>query len=94
MSNTFCGKSRAKLHRARAYSSFFKVGNFTAYDLGYVRSEHFEELTLFIYLMTPSRCPGFLKLKMQSTYGAPVAFVDFQVSRSPSSSQYYFSVVD
>ncbi|XP_022977595.1 U1 small nuclear ribonucleoprotein A isoform X2 [Cucurbita maxima] len=25
-----------------------------------------------------SRCPGFLKLKMQSTYGAPVAFVDFQ----------------
>ncbi|XWS29798.1 hypothetical protein CRYUN_Cryun24cG0061400 [Craigia yunnanensis] len=26
-----------------------------------------------------SRCPGFLKLKMQSTYGAPVAFVDFQV---------------
>ncbi|KAL3525673.1 hypothetical protein ACH5RR_014045 [Cinchona calisaya] len=27
-----------------------------------------------------SRCPGFLKLKMQSTYGAPVAFVDFQDS--------------
>ncbi|XWS33578.1 hypothetical protein CRYUN_Cryun22dG0095400 [Craigia yunnanensis] len=25
-----------------------------------------------------SRCPGFLKLKMQSMYGAPVAFVDFQ----------------
>ncbi|XP_004511897.1 uncharacterized protein [Cicer arietinum] len=25
-----------------------------------------------------SRFPGFLKLKMQSTYGAPVAFVDFQ----------------
>ncbi|PON67174.1 Splicing factor-like protein [Trema orientale] len=25
-----------------------------------------------------SRYPGFLKLKMQSTYGAPVAFVDFQ----------------
>ncbi|KAM1529530.1 U1 small nuclear ribonucleoprotein A-like isoform X3 [Malus sylvestris] len=25
-----------------------------------------------------SRCPGFIKLKMQSTYGAPVAFVDFQ----------------
>ncbi|XP_010652787.1 RNA-binding protein L isoform X3 [Vitis vinifera] len=25
-----------------------------------------------------SRCPGFLKLKMQSTYGTPVAFVDFQ----------------
>ncbi|GAB4846960.1 hypothetical protein Ancab_025970 [Ancistrocladus abbreviatus] len=25
-----------------------------------------------------SRCHGFLKLKMQSTYGAPVAFVDFQ----------------
>ncbi|KAJ4714829.1 putative RNA binding protein [Melia azedarach] len=25
-----------------------------------------------------SRCPGFLKLKMQSTYGSPVAFVDFQ----------------
>ncbi|KAK9285755.1 hypothetical protein L1049_024955 [Liquidambar formosana] len=25
-----------------------------------------------------SRCPGFVKLKMQSTYGAPVAFVDFQ----------------
>ncbi|TYH44869.1 hypothetical protein ES332_D11G224400v1 [Gossypium tomentosum] len=25
-----------------------------------------------------SRCSGFLKLKMQSTYGAPVAFVDFQ----------------
>ncbi|GER51355.1 RNA binding protein [Striga asiatica] len=26
-----------------------------------------------------SRCRGFLKLKMQSTYGAPVAFVDFKV---------------
>ncbi|KAF5961344.1 hypothetical protein HYC85_002553 [Camellia sinensis] len=25
-----------------------------------------------------SSCPGFLKLKMQSTYGTPVAFVDFQ----------------
>ncbi|KAI4308043.1 hypothetical protein L6164_031161 [Bauhinia variegata] len=25
-----------------------------------------------------SRCPGFLKLKLQSTYGPPVAFVDFQ----------------
>lgn len=25
-----------------------------------------------------SRCPGFLKLKMQGTYGSPVAFVDFQ----------------
>ncbi|XP_016457198.1 uncharacterized protein LOC107781079 isoform X1 [Nicotiana tabacum] len=25
-----------------------------------------------------SRCRGFLKLKMQGTYGAPVAFVDFQ----------------
>lgn len=25
-----------------------------------------------------SRCQGFLKLKMQGTYGAPVAFVDFQ----------------
>ncbi|KAJ1414487.1 RNA-binding domain superfamily [Sesbania bispinosa] len=25
-----------------------------------------------------SRYPGFLKMKMQSTYGAPVAFVDFQ----------------
>ncbi|KAE8076028.1 hypothetical protein FH972_014703 [Carpinus fangiana] len=25
-----------------------------------------------------SRCPGYLKLKMQNTYGAPVAFVDFQ----------------
>ncbi|XP_050367389.1 RNA-binding protein L isoform X3 [Argentina anserina] len=25
-----------------------------------------------------SRCPGFIKLKIQSTYGAPVAFVDFQ----------------
>ncbi|KAE9606791.1 hypothetical protein Lal_00026381 [Lupinus albus] len=25
-----------------------------------------------------SRCPGYLKLKMQSTYGAPVAFIDFQ----------------
>ncbi|XP_073057915.1 uncharacterized protein [Primulina eburnea] len=25
-----------------------------------------------------SRCHGFLKLKMQSTYGAPVSFVDFQ----------------
>ncbi|KAI7728300.1 hypothetical protein M8C21_017990 [Ambrosia artemisiifolia] len=24
-----------------------------------------------------SRCPGFLKLKIQSTYGTPVAFVDF-----------------
>ncbi|WCJ31217.1 RNA-binding (RRM/RBD/RNP motifs) family protein [Euphorbia peplus] len=29
-----------------------------------------------------SRCPGFLKLKMQSTYGAPVAFVDFQDTSS------------
>uniref|UniRef100_A0A6N2M3E3 RRM domain-containing protein n=1 Tax=Salix viminalis TaxID=40686 RepID=A0A6N2M3E3_SALVM len=27
-------------------------------------------------------CPGFLKLKMQSTYGAPVAFVDFQDTAS------------
>ncbi|GFP78945.1 RNA-binding protein with multiple splicing [Phtheirospermum japonicum] len=26
-----------------------------------------------------SRCRGFLKLKMQGTYGAPVAFVDFKV---------------
>ncbi|XP_073010972.1 RNA-binding protein L [Typha latifolia] len=25
-----------------------------------------------------SRCPGFLKLKMQNKYGIPVAFVDFQ----------------
>ncbi|KAL9461354.1 hypothetical protein AB3S75_004369 [Citrus x aurantiifolia] len=25
-----------------------------------------------------SKCPGFLKLKIQSTYGPPVAFVDFQ----------------
>lgn len=25
-----------------------------------------------------SRCPGFIKLKMQGTYGSPVAFVDFQ----------------
>ena len=31
------------------------------------------------------RCPGFLKLKMQSTYGAPVAFVDFQVLDCSSS---------
>ncbi|XP_027073299.1 uncharacterized protein [Coffea arabica] len=31
-----------------------------------------------------SRCPGFLKLKMQSTYGAPVAFVDFQDSATSS----------
>ncbi|KAL5753018.1 hypothetical protein ACOSP7_023193 [Xanthoceras sorbifolium] len=29
-----------------------------------------------------SRCPGFLKLKMQSTYGPPVAFVDFQDTAS------------
>ncbi|XAR57775.1 hypothetical protein NMG60_11026032 [Bertholletia excelsa] len=29
-----------------------------------------------------SSCPGFLKLKMQSTYGAPVAFVDFQDTAS------------
>lgn len=29
--------------------------------------------------LTFYRCRGFLKLKMQSTYGAPVAFVDFQV---------------
>ncbi|XP_065875495.1 RNA-binding protein L [Euphorbia lathyris] len=29
-----------------------------------------------------SRCPGFLKLKMQSTYGTPVAFVDFQDTAS------------
>ena len=40
------------------------------------------ELVLSVYLIIPSRCPGFLKLKMQSTYGAPVAFVDFQVSRA------------
>lgn len=33
----------------------------------------------FIYIFS-IRYPGFLKLKMQSTYGAPVAFVDFQVS--------------
>ncbi|CAH9092318.1 unnamed protein product [Cuscuta europaea] len=29
-----------------------------------------------------SRCRGFLKLKMQSTYGAPVAFVDFKDTAS------------
>ncbi|XP_057971929.1 uncharacterized protein LOC131160339 isoform X2 [Malania oleifera] len=29
-----------------------------------------------------SRCLGFLKLKMQSTYGSPVAFVDFQDTAS------------
>ncbi|KAL2528569.1 RNA-binding (RRM/RBD/RNP motif) family protein [Forsythia ovata] len=29
-----------------------------------------------------SRCRGFIKLKMQSTYGAPVAFVDFQDTAS------------
>ncbi|GAB4849000.1 hypothetical protein Ancab_003812 [Ancistrocladus abbreviatus] len=29
-----------------------------------------------------SRCRGFLRLKMQSTYGAPVAFVDFQDTAS------------
>ncbi|KAL8034264.1 hypothetical protein ABFX02_12G016400 [Erythranthe guttata] len=29
-----------------------------------------------------SRCRGFLKLKMQGTYGAPVAFVDFQDTAS------------
>ncbi|GMH25225.1 hypothetical protein Nepgr_027068 [Nepenthes gracilis] len=29
-----------------------------------------------------SRCRGFLKLKIQSTYGAPVAFVDFQDTAS------------
>lgn len=29
-----------------------------------------------------SRYPGFLKLKMQSTYGSPVAFVDFQDTAS------------
>ncbi|KAI4327423.1 hypothetical protein L6164_019887 [Bauhinia variegata] len=45
--------------------------------------------TLFVANMGPScteqeliqvfsRCPGFLKLKVQSTYGPPVAFVDFQ----------------
>lgn len=31
-----------------------------------------------------SRYPGFLKLKMQGTYGAPVAFVDFQDVASSS----------
>ncbi|KAK9948973.1 hypothetical protein M0R45_004524 [Rubus argutus] len=29
-----------------------------------------------------SRCPGFIKLKIQSTYGSPVAFVDFQDTAS------------
>lgn len=28
------------------------------------------------------RCRGFLKLKIQGTYGTPVAFVDFQVQHS------------
>ncbi|KAH9663677.1 putative RNA-binding protein [Citrus sinensis] len=32
-----------------------------------------------------SKCPGFLKLKIQSTYGPPVAFVDFQVSLNEKS---------
>ncbi|KAF5190459.1 RNA-binding (RRM/RBD/RNP motifs) family protein [Thalictrum thalictroides] len=32
-----------------------------------------------------SRCPGFLKLKMQNKNGAPVAFVDFQSSRRTKS---------
>ncbi|KAG6383117.1 hypothetical protein SASPL_157136 [Salvia splendens] len=36
-----------------------------------------EELTQLF-----SRCRGFIKLKMQSTYGAPVAFVDFQDTAS------------
>lgn len=31
-----------------------------------------------------SRCRGFLKLKTQSTYGSPVAFVDFQDTASSS----------
>lgn len=29
-----------------------------------------------------SRCRGYLKLKIQSTYGSPVAFVDFQDTAS------------
>lgn len=37
-------------------------------------------IVFFLYLSFSIRYPGFLKLKMQSTYGAPVAFVDFQVS--------------
>lgn len=40
-------------------------------NLGPTCSE--EELTQVF-----ASCPGFLKLKMQGTYGAPVAFVDFQ----------------
>ncbi|KAL2522731.1 uncharacterized protein Fot_26654 [Forsythia ovata] len=31
-----------------------------------------------------SRCRGFLKLKMHSTIGAPLAFVDFQVEENSS----------
>uniref|UniRef100_A0A2P2LEJ3 Leukocyte receptor cluster member 8 homolog isoform X3 n=1 Tax=Rhizophora mucronata TaxID=61149 RepID=A0A2P2LEJ3_RHIMU len=32
----------------------------------------------FCSIVFSIRCHGFLKLKMQSTYGPPVAFVDFQ----------------
>lgn len=35
-----------------------------------------------IFLIVFIRCPGFIKLKIQSTYGSPVAFVDFQVLSS------------
>lgn len=37
------------------------------------------QFDVYFFSIFLNRFPGFLKLKMQSTYGAPVAFVDFEV---------------
>ncbi|KZV39739.1 hypothetical protein F511_08201 [Dorcoceras hygrometricum] len=61
----FCGYNPKYLQNNTPCPTLFVA------NLGPTCSE--EELTHVF-----SRCRGFLKLKMQSTYGAPVSFVDFQ----------------
>ncbi|XP_057449547.1 U1 small nuclear ribonucleoprotein A isoform X2 [Lotus japonicus] len=64
-------------------------GNLKKCSIPYIPQNTIPCATLFVANLGPScneqeliqvfsRYPGFLKLKMQSTYGAPVAFVDFQ----------------
>lgn len=93
MSNNFCGQLKPQVFRARADSSFFKV--YCSHWLYYCIICHLSSLLpslssfgllLLFWCWVVSMClqllyryRGFLKLKIQSTYGAPVAFVDFQV---------------
>lgn len=83
MCNTICGKFGSNLYRARVNSSLFKVRIYCYYHITGVLTLVIlfliVVLLIFIFCL-PIRCPGFLKLKIQSTYGPPVAFVDFQVT--------------